>query len=208
MSERLKDDIKSGDAPDRVFSKPEVVNILRSVMDNLMQDDRSVMHLYEQLDAIAKHIESARAEIAALNPGEINEKHIASASDELDAVVEATAEATGIIMDCCEEMEKISEKACGDVQAKITDQVTRVYEACSFQDITGQRISKVVHALKHIEEKVDDLLILMGKGKSDGVKKEKAVSSNDEASLLNGPSTPAQGGVDQDEIDRLLAEFD
>ena len=56
--------------------------------------------------------------------------------------------------------------------------------------------------------KVDDLLILMGKGKSDGVKKEKAVSSNDEASLLNGPSTPAQGGVDQDEIDRLLAEFD
>ena len=35
--------------------------------------------------------------------------------------------------------------------------VTRIYEACSFQDITGQRIGKVVTALKAIEGRVQQV---------------------------------------------------
>ena len=197
-------------APDKMFSRPEVVGILRSVMNNLMQDDKSIAHLYEQLDSIAKYIEQARSEVAALNPKEINEKHIVNASDELDAVIEATAEATGVIMDSCEEIEKIASKTGGETETEVINNITRIYEACSFQDITGQRITKVVNALKHIEGKVDSLLQVIGKGyiekKAD---KSCDTGENDkDESLLNGPSTPAQGGVDQAEIDRLLSEFD
>ena len=46
--------------------------------------------------------------------------------------------------------------------AKLQDAVTRIYEACSFQDITGQRITKVVTTLKVIEEKVAHIISTFG----------------------------------------------
>src|SRR3546814_10175717 len=49
-----------------------------------------------------------------------------------------------------------------ELAEKITDAVTRVYEACNFQDITGQRITKAVKALQHIEQKVAGLPAVFG----------------------------------------------
>jgi chemotaxis protein CheZ len=88
--------------------------------------------------------------------------------------------------------------------------VTRVYEACNFQDITGQRITKVVKALQHIEQKVDGLLAIFGDGLhlATGEGREGSDLSRDEADrkLLNGPQLPDDAST-QDEIDKLLADF-
>ena len=46
--------------------------------------------------------------------------------------------------------------------AKLQDAVTQIYEACSFQDITGQRITKVVTTLKAIEGKVAHIISTFG----------------------------------------------
>ena len=50
----------------------------------------------------------------------------------------------------------------GEPAAKLQDATTRIYEACSFQDITGQRITKVVAALKAIEAKVAQIVATFG----------------------------------------------
>ena len=117
-------------------------------------------------------------------------------------------------MDCCEEIELVASDVGGENGDKLVNTVTKVYEACSFQDITGQRITKVITALKHIELKVVEILEAIGEDNQSERKEklqaevgEKTDTSSDQ-SMLNGPSTPAQGGVDQDEIDRLLADFD
>jgi len=166
------------------------------------------MKLYHELGALAEYIQAAKSEIAALRPDDINEQHIPMATDELDAVVEATAKATGEILDTAEQLETLGGTLEPEISAQITDAVTRIFEACNFQDVTGQRITKVVKALKHIEIKIDDLLSAFG----DGIKAERPpapvvpepIDINDESKLLNGPQLTASAN-NQSDIDAILA---
>ena len=41
---------------------------------------------------------------------------------------------------------------------KITNNGADVFEACSFQDITGQRITKVVKSVTYVEDRVNALI--------------------------------------------------
>ena len=86
---------------------------------------------------------------------DITDRDIPFATDELDAIVEHTAAATHAILESCEMLDAVSASVSGEPAAKLQDAMTRIYEACSFQDITGQRITKVVTTLKMIEAKVD-----------------------------------------------------
>ncbi len=54
--------------------------------------------------------------------------------------------------------------SAGDKPPGLQDATTRIYEACSFQDITGQRITKVVATLKTIERKVAHIIGTFGTG--------------------------------------------
>ncbi len=87
---------------------------------------------------------------------------------------------------------------------KLSEQTTQIYEACNFQDITGQRITKVVRALKHIEERIDALVEAFGPE----IKGTASVASAGgqpltEEDLLNGPQLPDKAH-DQAAIDALF----
>jgi chemotaxis protein CheZ len=71
---------------------------------------------------------------------EICDQHLVAAVDELNEIVRVTEDTTNTILEEAEEI---------DNGGMITDSVAKIYEACSFQDITGQRIGKVVVALKN-----------------------------------------------------------
>ena len=89
-------------------------------------------------------------------------EHLPSATDQLDAIVGSTEEATNGILQAMESLEALVGEMSPELGEKVTDAVTQVYESCNFQDITGQRITKVVKALKHIEAKVDALVGAFG----------------------------------------------
>ena len=198
-----------GNTADRPYSRVDVVKIVQSVLSKVKTSEAPNQNLYQELEDLAACIEKIRAELAQSRPNDIKNHAIPAAADELDAVVGETAEATGTIMDACEALERAAENMSDEQKNTVTEQVTRIYEACGFQDITGQRISKVVKALKHIEEKVSEIIHALGtqEGQSD-VRKETADTQDDDEKLLNGPALPSDGGVSQDEIDRLLAGFD
>ena len=84
----------------------------------------------------------------------------------------------------------------------LLDATTRIYEACSFQDITGQRITKVVATLKTIDAKVAQIV-----GAFSGRRTDEAPAVPVLAMLENGPQLPGQA-MDQSDIDKLLASFD
>ena len=164
--------------------------------------------IFQELEALVRYIHSAKQEIAALCPEEIREKHIREATDELDAIVGHTEEATGAILDAAEKIEKIASTLDIDPAMQLAEEVTRIYEACNFQDITGQRISKVVGALKNIEARLEALapslsgIAAAGPGISAG-----PVDAHPDAHLLHGPQLAANA-KNQEEIDALLKSFD
>jgi chemotaxis protein CheZ len=191
-------------------SREDMASILAEVVGSMEGDVSALdIKLYRELDSLARYIQNAKAEIAAIRPEEISEDYIVSATDELDAVVGATEEATGRILDAAEEIMTISGGVPGADGDKLMELATGIFEASNFQDITGQRITKVVKTLKHIEAKVDALVGALGEEveRARSKQSDPEIAGAADADLLNGPQMPTAAN-DQDEIDRLLASFD
>ena len=159
-----------------------------------------------------------KQEILELRPDEISQEHLPAASIELDAIVSATENATNAIMESAEAIEAIGTELGGDANDRLIDATTRIFEACSFQDITGQRIGKVVRALREIETKIDDLLGVFGEedddarqarlvrhsAANDGAADNEGQDAISDADLLDGPQLP-ENAISQDDIDNLFA---
>lgn len=183
----------------------QVAEVVRAMLDTMSGDiSSSDLRLYREIESLADYIHAAKAEIAALRPGEITNDFIASATDELDAIVCATEAATNEIMDSAEHLDGLAPMMDKEVAEKMTAITTRIFEACTFQDITGQRITKVVKVLKEIETRVETLVKAFGTEDTKSSKPQGPVTDED---LLNGPQLPSDA-ADQAEIDRLLASFD
>jgi chemotaxis protein CheZ len=183
----------------------EVAGVVEAIVESL-SGDMSVadLKLYRELELLARYIQRAKREIAELQPRDIRERHIPMATDELDAVVEATAEATGAILDEAEFVQKLAYSMAPEAGKATIESMTRIYEACNFQDITGQRIAKVVKTLKYIEAKIDALLAAFDE--SGGGQKVEAPPKPKEE-LVSGPQLPEKANT-QAEIDAILASLD
>ena len=119
--------------------------------------------LLHEVEELGRTIANAKAEIAALRVADITISYIPFAADELDAIVSHTAAATHRHPGELRDAGPSSPKACrATPPARLQDATTRIYEACGFQDLTGQRISKVVRTLQAIEAKVTKILATFG----------------------------------------------
>jgi chemotaxis protein CheZ len=176
--------------------------VLTTISDDLTAKEATLLREVEEL---GRTIAIAKSEIAALRVDDITDHDIPFATDELDAIVEHTAQATHAILESCEMLDAVSEVVTGEHATKLQNAVTRIYEACSFQDITGQRITKVVTTLKVIEEKVAHIITTFGTSTEAHGRAASTVTSD--ADLLNGPQLPAHA-MDQSDIDKLLASFE
>lgn len=196
--------------PHPTVETSEIAGIVEAILESL-SGDMSVadLKLYRELEHLAGYIHRAKREIAELQPHEIRERHIPAVTDELDAVVDATAAATGRILDEAEAIEKLRAGMPPETGNLIGGAVARIFEACSFQDITGQRINKVVKTLKYIETKIDALLMAFDGGVGGEPAAAPAagamVAPQDE--FISGPQLPDNAN-NQAEIDAILASLD
>ena len=201
--------------------EPEVVaDVVRAVLATMHGDLTSQeTSLLAEVEALGRTIAAAKAELSALRVDDITGDHIPTATDELDAIVAHTATATDQILEVCETLDQVGGQLRGKAKQQLQDATTRIYEACSFQDITGQRITKVVATLKAIESKVAHLMHAFGDRGEPPLPAE-APSAMAPAGvpagmpagmpvvvLENGPQLPANA-MAQSDIDRLLASFD
>ena len=165
-------------------------------------DRREKQPLVGVLEYLSEYIRTTRGEVAQLRSSSAGPVAIAQASDELEEIVTETARATNAIMSVAEDMEEMAGVIDEPFAASMRNLATKIYEACAFQDITGQRITKVVRAVQEIDQKVSLLARVAG---MDGVAPadHPAGPENDDAKLLNGPQLAATAQT-QDEIDRLF----
>lgn len=176
--------------------------------------------LYGELGELAKFINTARKELREFQPNVLTEHEIPDASDQLDAIVKQTEKSTGAIMDSCEQLELINQRIIDklishepqldeDVLASVDDammeaqtHVTNIFESCNFQDLTGQRIMKIVKTLKEVERQVLRMVVVFGL-QNQNVDEESREKLETEADLLQGPQLPGNS-LEQDDIDDIL----
>lgn len=152
---------------------------------------------------IATYIARTRQEISVLRPNDIREERIPAAGAELEAIVRHTEDATHQIMGAAEAIMLADASDPDAFKALVDERVMEIFQACSFQDITGQRVQKVVDTLKHIEERVARFAHVMGVEDAH-VEEVDPREARKKALLLNGPALNGPE-VGQDEIDRLFS---
>ena len=116
---------------------------------------------------MASEIAQTRLDIAAIAPKDGGESQLTSVADELGSVVTATEEATYKILAGAEGVQEIvwrmRDSSAGDDDcARLEQFATDIFSACDFQDLTGQRIAKVVHVLGYIEERLNSMIEIWG----------------------------------------------
>lgn len=118
---------------------------------------------------------------------------------ELEAVVQTTEAAATQIMEAAEAIAEWLRSGSRDPAALelIEDRVNAIFEACSFQDLTGQRVRRAITHLQSVKS-------LLG-----GLVAAPAANSPGEGAAANvsPPAAVADPDLAQSEIDRLMAEF-
>lgn len=170
--------------------------------------------LKRELVGLFGHLQRIRKELAALNPPGAPD-HFGSMSDQLDEIVHATESATNTIMESVEGVDGLmnearaltDDAALHAIFDQVGNLVNLVFEACSFQDITGQRVTKVVSSMKFVEERINTIIFTWGKDELTKVVVELKQDPDPDKSLLHGPQLPGQG-IGQADVDKMFSQDD
>lgn len=186
-------------------------SLKRSASPDKHEGETHIRILRQELQEMSVYIQQTRNEIAALRPDDTGNNRIIAATGELDAIVTATERATSDILNGAERIQELVSRLPRNAETKticeeLEAQVTEILTACSFQDITGQRTTKVVNTLRYLEQRVNSMLEIWGVESLKGlaISSDRLGDSRPDAHLLNGPSLE---GVSQDDVDALLSEL-
>jgi len=193
-----------------VVAAEQVRRLLRELMI-LREDERHVdaaahmQILRRELQEMSGFIQRTREEIAALHPEDEKSSRIVLATGELDAIVSATEHATSDILGCAERIQAAAQRLPNTPEiaataSEIGAQAMEIMMACSFQDITGQRTTKVVNTLRYIEQRVNSMIAIWDVSHT-GKAVVEPLDTRPDAHLLNGPTA---NGVSQADVDAMF----
>jgi chemotaxis protein CheZ len=170
--------------------------------------------LKSELDLIYDAINRTKQELATVHVTGFEGPEMARVTHELDAIVGGTASATDTILSNAEEIDQIAHTLSARVKNEqdhaltqdVQERVIKIFEACNFQDLTGQRINKVVGTLKFIETHILRMMEIWGGLEAfQGIEVERLAVREGDARLLNGPKLAEDvGHASQDDIDALF----
>lgn len=155
--------------------------------------------LREEIQKLVACIDKAKQEIGGMVKGE--ENATGDAVLQLDAVIKATEEASNTIMDAADKIQASVAGVGGDKEKQIMDATNTIYDACNFQDLTGQRINKVMRVVKEVDEGLQKIVSLFG---TVPMNPSAPLDPLDEKALLNGPQLPGNA-TSQEDIDALFS---
>lgn len=166
---------------------------------------RQVVQLYEYMERI-------KSEIATVKHPGAPVDHFNKVADQLNAIVSATEDATNTIMEATEASSTIAAEIKDlirvDEVTERLDQITansnRIFEACTFQDITGQRISKIVTTMNLLEGALSSLVVIIGKDSIAALPVQEGEKAADGDAPLEGPALEGEESVSQADIDAMF----
>jgi len=202
--------------PRKIFRIEETAVARHAGADNGSPASLQHAEIMQALRALAAAIAAPAPPAANANGGDehsngrrtlaLQAEQLVRIAHELEAVTAGTAQATQKILAAAEEIDQhantLSAAFNGRIEQglalDISDLVIRIFEACNFQDLIGQRVAKVTTTLEFIEDHIDRAL--------DEIKATPPASSRDDAAqYLHGPRLDSDNGhLSQSEIDALF----
>lgn len=203
---------------DEIASLKELIQpssaLSEQVLAEYKDELRGAMKLKAELDEMYEAITRTKREIATLHHSGFEGEQMLRVTDELDAIVIGTERATESILSAAEMIDEragaLGAMVSGqprDLASDISEHVVAVFEACNFQDLTGQRITKVVNTLRFIEERIVRMMEIWGGIDSFAdLDVDKMPSPTGDDTLLNGPALESDNDIaSQDDIDALFS---
>lgn len=177
-----------------------------SIDDQYVTLKKEVVHLFE-------HLQKIKEEVASIKHPNSNIDHFGTVADQLTAIAKATEDATETIMESTEGInnvltelrEQIKYAGAAYYFDRIADKIGLIFESCSFQDITGQRITKIIKEMNLIEGTLNSLVVILGeRGLAALPLDEKKIDDGSKGDIaMQGPQLSGKG-VSQDDIDKLF----
>jgi chemotaxis protein CheZ len=196
----------------RALIKP-AAEISNEAIDTFRRELGDAAKLKSEMDSIKEAILRTKQEIATLHGSSFESAQMSRVSGELSAVVAGTEAATQRILEAAEFIDdnamQIASHAKTETEKNLAtemqEKVVAIFEACNFQDLTGQRISKVVTTFAFIENRIERMIEIWG-----GIEQFKDIKEDDsnrptgDKALLNGPALASDVTASQDDIDALF----
>jgi chemotaxis protein CheZ len=165
-----------------------------------------------ELEVIYSAVKRTRTEIGEANGHALNGAQVGRVGRELEAIVAGTEQATQDILKAAEDIERAANMLSAalkneheqDMAYDILDRVVQIFESCNFQDLTGQRVSKVLSTLQFIEQHVGRLMEIW-----QAVEQFEPLVTDQpgdgDRRFLNGPKLANEPGhSSQDEVDEIF----
>lgn len=207
-AENLAADLAAACA-DRDIAFEEVERLMAETASLRAERDQALA----ERDALKADLLIVKRELSFLISQKDDSDRLTLAEKELRAVVTTTEEATNTILDAAEKIIQRASAIKSVTKSKVILQdiedlqslVMTVMEACNFQDLTGQRLNKVVNALTFMEEHIRIMVDVFGEMELASFSAEvaQALPEDDESHLLNGPQDKERS-ISQAEIDALF----
>lgn len=179
---------------------------------------RSVRAVFASLDELvyaesimlAAYLNHARVGLKDFGPGKLQTTDLPAASVELNEVVKNTESAANAIMGSAEAILAADPETQADYPGFVQAQVLQIFEACSFQDITGQRIRKIAETIDSLSRHVES--IARAVGFDPNLATEDAAPESDKEkwrreNLVHGPQT-TETAIVQNDVDSLFDQND
>ena len=165
-----------------------------------------------EIAAMVRVIGQAKMEIASIRHPKADDDRMDAATSELDAIVLATETSTEDVLASSERIEMLvrqmtglhpEDEEMGAMGEQVAGEIIKIFEACNFQDITGQRITKVVRTIRFIEERILAMIGIWGVDAFAELPVPQQPAAEGDKALMNGPQLPNQG-ISQDDINALF----
>jgi chemotaxis protein CheZ len=184
----------------------------KSASSEFETDEAALRDIRIEIARMVREIGRAKSELAALKHPLSADDPVNTANLQLETIVSATEEATNSIMEATDEIEEMVGRAKamapGDTELQnlfddMSNKLINIIEACSFQDLTGQRITKVIGTLRFIEQRVLAMIDIWGIEAFQAVPMEDDETETPEGEQLSGPAMEGEG-LSQSDIDALF----
>jgi chemotaxis protein CheZ len=188
-------------------------NVNREMMDRARAQISEAQAYKREIDLIYAAVKRTKQEIDTINAGRAAQAETGRAGRELQAIVKGTEQATQSVLQATEEIDQVATTLSAVLKGShdqglvhdIHERVVQIYEACNFQDLTGQRVAKVAATLKFVEDHVTRLMEIW-----QGIEQFKPVvieTIDDDRKFLHGPKLGDDAGhCSQADVDTMFVK--
>ncbi len=149
--------------------------------------------IYYQIEMILVQFLALKRELSSISTDILEDNFVPNITMDLRSVVIQTERSVTGILDIADEITHFCQKVeNSEVREELIIKSTRILELCNFQDLTGQRIQKIIHHLGEAEPIIYKILHILHP--------EVVLSVEKTHTLVNGPqneeNAPSQSDID------------